>query len=95
MLMPSFSFIDADLAMQQLRIGVRDRALKIGCSCRINLGYLGTNNRHGLTFFIYFFITIKSIILPSFSFIEADLAMREQHIGVHDGTLKLGCSNMI
>ena len=31
----------------------------------------------------------------SFSFIEADLAMRELHIGVRDGTLKLGCSHVI
>ena len=34
-------------------------------------------------------------MLPSFSFIEADLAKRHLLIGVLDGTLKIGCSNSI
>ena len=33
--------------------------------------------------------------MPSFSFIEADLAKRQLLIGVLDGTLKEGCSNSI
>ena len=33
--------------------------------------------------------------MPSFSFIEADLAKRQLLIGVLDGTLKAGCSNSI
>ena len=33
--------------------------------------------------------------MPSFSFIEADLAKCHLLIGVLDGTLKTGCSNVI
>ena len=93
--MPSFSFIEADLAMRQVRIGVRDRTLKIGCSHRINLRYLSAYHRYGLTFFIYFFINIKSMLMPSLCFIEADLAMRQLLVGVRGGTLELGCSHVI
>ena len=48
------------------------------------------------TYFFYVFINIKSIILPSFTFTQADLAAWQCKlgIGVHDGTLKLGRSHV-
>ena len=60
-----------------------------------NLSYLRPHHRYGHTFSRYFVINIKSIITPSLSFIEADLAKRQLLIGVLDGTLKAGCSNSI
>ena len=54
-----------------------------------NLRHLSPCHRHGHAFSRYFIINIKSIIIPSFSFIEADLAKRHLLIGVLDGTLKL------
>ena len=60
------------------------------CTC-----YLCPYHKYGHTFSRYFIISIKLIIIPSFSFIEADLAKRCLLIGVLDGTLKAGCSNVI
>ena len=60
-----------------------------------NLRCFSPHHSHGLTFFIFFFINVKSTITPSFSFMEADLAMRQLLIGVRDGTLKIGCSHVI
>ena len=60
-----------------------------------DLRFLSPCHRHGHTFSRYFIVNIKSIIMPSFSFIEADLAKRQLLIGVLDGTLKIGCSNSI
>ena len=61
-----------------------------------NLRCLIQCHRHGLTFF-YFFINIKPMTLPSFSFAQADLAMWLYKLGVgaHDGNLKLWCSHTI
>ena len=49
-----------------------------------DLRFLSPCHRCGLTFFIYFFINTNSIMLPSFSFIETDLAIWQckLHIGV-------------
>ena len=47
------------------------------------------HHRHGLTFFLYFFVNIKHMMLPSFSFIEADLAKCHLLIGVLDGGVLL------
>ena len=43
-----------------------------------NLGCLILNHRPGFTFFFYFYSDVKSTMLQSFSFIEADLAMEIQ-----------------
>ena len=92
--MPSFSFIEADLAKRQLLVGVLDGTLKVGCSNSMEVVSVHIIDMD-LLFCRYFFINVKSIILQIFSFVEADLAMRQLLIGVLDGTLKIGCSNSI
>ena len=71
-----------------------------------SLRHLSPRHRRRLTFFLYFFSTIELVAMPSFSFVEADLAMLKLLIGAldgdlklligaRDGTLKLGCSRAI
>ena len=65
--------------------------------CRVltcHLRCLSSHHMHGLTSFLCLFINIILIMLPRFSFIEADLAVWHcnQRIGARDGALKLGCS---
>ena len=41
-----------------------------------DLRYLGPYHRHGLTFFLYFFVNDASIMLPSFSFMWASMEIK-------------------
>ena len=66
-----------------------------GLSRKLNKNSYDLQHINDRTFPRYFIISIESIIIPSSSFIEADLAKRHLLIGVLDGTLKAGCSNVI
>ena len=72
-------------------VRVLDGTLKVEC----NLRCLSPCHRHRHDFSRYFIINFKSITMPSFSFIEACLAMPQLLIGVLDGTLKAEYSNAI
>ena len=68
-IMPSFSFIEADLAKRQLLIGVLDETMKTGCSNSIEDISVHVIDMDLL--FMCFFSNIKSMIMPSFSFIDS------------------------
>ena len=65
-----------------------------GLSTKLNKNLYDLQHINDRTFLRYFIINIKSITMPSSSFIEADLAKRHLLVGVLDGTLKAGCSNV-
>ena len=62
-----------------------------------NLRHLSMCHVDALTIFLYFFINVKTIMLPSLTFRQADLSTWQckLSIGVCDRTLKLWCSHAI
>ena len=75
-MLPNFSFMQDDLAVWQnkLGIGVYDWTLKLGYSHAIQ--DISVNIMCVDLLFHYFFIKIKSIMLPSVSFTQANVDTR-------------------